>query len=222
MADPRQARVRKLQSEAWRKGDATGWFEEVYSEANRDTARIPWSEAGLNPHLRAWAEREKLKGQGQSAVVIGCGLGDNAEYLAGLGFAVTAFDISPTAVAWCREKHRDTAVKYVEADLFTAAAQLGQFDFVLEVHTLQALPRTLRTQAVDAVAALVRQRLLVICRGCDEPEAQETVPWPLTPGELQSLEECGLTRVRWEDFFDQKQPPSRRFRIEYRRAYTKS
>jgi SAM-dependent methyltransferase len=222
MSDPRQAKVQKLQTEAWERGDATSWFEDVYSEANRDTSLIPWSESGLNPHLRAWAEREGLKGEGQSAVVIGCGLGDNAEYLAGLGFTVTAFDISPTAVAWCREKHQATSVKYVEADLFSAAAQLGQFDFVLEVHTLQALPRTLRVQAATAVAALVRQRLLVICRACDEPEPQETVPWPLTRAELQPLADCGLTPIQWEDFLDQRTPPSRRFRIEYRRAYTKS
>ncbi|MCC5670705.1 class I SAM-dependent methyltransferase [Nostoc sp. CHAB 5784] len=41
---------------------------------------------------------------GQKALVIGCGLGDDAEAIASLGFEVTAFDISPTAIAWCQER----------------------------------------------------------------------------------------------------------------------
>ncbi|MDZ7952448.1 hypothetical protein [Nostoc sp. DedQUE09] len=36
---------------------------------------------------------------GQKALVIGCGLGDDAEALAHLGFEVTTFDISPTAMS---------------------------------------------------------------------------------------------------------------------------
>ena len=218
-SDPRDERIQKLQAKSWQRGDATGWFEDFYADAGGDAAQIPWSESGLNPHLREWVERENLRGDGQSAVVIGCGLGENAEFLAGLGFAVTAFDISPTAVEWCRRRHPQTAVKYCVADLFSAAQTLGKVDFVLEAHTLQALPRSLRAQATDAVAALVRQRLLVICRSCDEPEEQETIPWPLTRVELGGLEASGLTQVRLEDFRDQKQPPSRRFRVEYRRVH---
>lgn len=38
------------------------------------------------------------------AVVIGCGLGDDAEYLASMGYEVTAFDISPTAIAMCHTR----------------------------------------------------------------------------------------------------------------------
>ena len=211
-----------MQGERWRSGDATSWFDDFYAEAGRDPANIPWSESGLNPHLREWAGRVRLDGKGRTAVVIGCGLGENAEFLASLEFAVTAFDISATAVAWCQERHQASPVQYCVADLFSAAATLGTFDFVLEAHTLQALPRALRAQAVDAVAALSGDQLLVICRGCDEPEEQETIPRPLTRSELQRLEERGLALVNWEDFRDTKLPPQRRFRAEYRRAYTKS
>ena len=212
-----------LQHYHWDKGDPTGWFEPAYAQANGDRAAIPWAEKGINPHLIEWAERTSLTGTGQTALVIGCGLGDDAEYLASLGFAVTAFDISPTAVAWCRQRFPHSPVNYLAADLFSHA--LPASDFVLEAYTLQALPRSFRARAVSAIAALVKGRLLVICRGCDQPEPDEQIPWPLTPAELAgftaaSLTAQGLTQSTFEDFHDQKDPPRRRFRCEYRRPAT--
>ena len=41
------------------------------------------------------------------ALVVGCGLGDDAVLLAGLGWKVTAFDLSPSAVKWAAEKHEE-------------------------------------------------------------------------------------------------------------------
>lgn len=202
-----------LQHQYWQRGDATGWFEAAYLQANRDRAQVPWAEKGINPHLLDWAPA--LDGTGKSAVVIGCGLGDDAEYLASRGFAVTAFDISPTAVAWCQERFPESSVKYLVADLF--ALNFEPFDFVLEAYTLQALPRPLRPKAIAAIASLVKGRLLVICRGCDVPEPDEQIPWPLTPGELSGFNAAALTTVKFEDFHDQKDPPRRRFRVEYRR-----
>lgn len=212
--DPRSERITQLQRESWSRGDATGWFERLYAEAAGDQARIPWADKGVNPQLREWCEREGVVGAGRTACVIGCGLGADAEYLAGLGFAVTAFDISPTAVAWCQKEYPGSPVRYEVQDLFEAR---GRFDFVLESHTLQALPRDLRTRAVAAVAGLVDGDLLVIARGADAPEPGETIPWPLTPAELAGFDAAGLTCVRFEDFRDGKTPPQRRFRILYRR-----
>lgn len=162
-----------------------------------------------------WAERVALDGAGQTALVIGCGLGDDAEYLAGRGFAVTAFDISPTAVSWCQQRFPNSPVTYVVADLFTN--NFPALDFVLEAYTLQALPRSLRKQAVAAIAKLVKKRLLVVCRGCDVPDENEEIPWPLTREELAGFDAGGLEQVTFEDFQDQKDPPRRRFRIEYLR-----
>ena len=202
-----------LQEKHWQAGDPTGWFEPAYAQANGDRAAIPWAEKGINPHLVEWAERVGLQGAGQTALVIGCGLGDDAEYLAGRGFAVTAFDISPTAIAWCQSRFAGSAVRYLTADLF--AHTLQPADLVLESYTLQALPRPYRASAITAIAALVGKRLLVICRGCDAPEPGEGIPWPLTPEELAGFEAAGLRKTAFEDFLDGKQPPRRRFRIEY-------
>ena len=203
-----------LQEDSWRRGDATGWFEPAYAQANGDRAAIPWADKGINPHLIEWAEGTSLDGAGLSALVVGCGLGDDAEYLAQRGFAVTAFDISPTAVVWCRQRFPLSTVQYVQADLF--AHSFARFDFVLEAHTLQALPRAMRADAVASIARTVGARLLVICRGADAPSEGEEIPWPLTPEELAGFTASGLQQVRLEDFHDRKDPPQRRFRVEYR------
>ena len=58
-----------------------------------------------------------------------------------LGFKVSAFDISPTAIGWAKKLHADTDIVFEEMDLFEPfRGWLGGFDFVLEVYTIQPLP----------------------------------------------------------------------------------
>ena len=66
---------------------------------------------------RSGRGRPDLTGRGRSAVVVGCGLGADAEFLAQLGFRTVAFDISDTAVRIARDRHPDSAVDYRTADL---------------------------------------------------------------------------------------------------------
>ncbi|WP_200961968.1 methyltransferase domain-containing protein, partial [Phycicoccus sp. Soil803] len=47
----------------------------------------------------AWAEAQNLAGGGREALVVGCGYGADAEYLASLGYRTTGFDFAPTAIA---------------------------------------------------------------------------------------------------------------------------
>lgn len=213
MKNERSGEVRPLQEEYARRGDATGWFEPFYAQAEGDAQFIPWAEKGINENVAQWLSRESVTGSGLTACVVGCGLGDDAEHIASLGFSTTAFDISPTAVEWARRRHANSKVNYVVADLFEH--NLPAFDLVIEAHTLQALPRELRPAACAAIARLVKDRLLVVARGCDSPEPGETIPWPLTRAELAAFEDAGLREIRFEDYVDAT--PRRRFRVEYRR-----
>src|SRR5256885_1534698 len=92
--------VRRLARESLERGDATGWFESMYREAAGEPMGIPWANLKVNPNFIAWAQREKLAGDGKRALVVGCGLGDDAEALVGMGFETTAFDVAPTAIEW--------------------------------------------------------------------------------------------------------------------------
>lgn len=203
-------------------GDPTGWFEELYASAGDDASVIPWADRRGNPNLIAWLDRGGPP-PGTRALVVGCGLGDDAEELARRGLDVTAFDVSPSAVKWCGRRFPDSRVAYVAADLLAPpAAWGGAFGFVLESYTLQALPAPTRRAAMARLAELVAPggSLLVICRGRDPEDPEGALPWPLTRAELQSLvAEGGLTEATFEDYLDDTEtPPVRRFRCVYRRV----
>ena len=95
----------------------------------------------------------------------------------------------------------------------------GAFDLVVEVYTLQVLPPEVREKAVANLASFVSRggTLLVVARGREASDDRGAMPWPLTAGELKALAEHGLETASFEDYFDDEQPPVRRFRVEYRR-----
>ena len=184
-------------------GDPTGWFDGVYAGASGDAAAVPWAAGRPNPHYAEWAEKYLPAGHGKSALVVGCGLGDDAEDLASRGYDTTAFDVSPEAVAWCRRRFPASAVRYRAADLFDhPAAWHRAFDFVLEVFTVQSLPTSLRGRAVRHVADCVRPggTALVIARARDADDAEPSgPPWPLCRAEVRSFEKHGLCAGSFDD-----------------------
>lgn len=180
----------RLAAESLAAGDPTGWFERLWAAGRVGTVSMPWSGAGPHPLL---VERGPA-GTGR-AVVTGCGSGDDAEHLAGLGWSVTGFDVAPSAVAAARDAHPGSAVDYAVADLFDVpAAWRGAFDLVTDIYTVQALPLDVRPRAIAAAAGLVAPggTLLAICFATDE-RVLEGPPWPLTRGDVEGYTEHGLT-----------------------------
>jgi SAM-dependent methyltransferase len=221
MKEQARAKARQLAHEFVQRGDATGWFERLYTQAQGNEQAIYWAQMVSNPNLVQWLDRQNVQGKGQRALVIGCGLGDDAEELAHRGFEVVAFDIAPTAIDWCQKRFPHSQVEYVVADVLDSPpAWQGSFDFVLEAYTLQVLPADVRRKATACIAGLLAQEgtLLVICRGRSPEEPPGDMPWPLTKEDLEVFMSTGLRQVQFEDYFDQEEPPTRRFRVEYQRA----
>lgn len=216
-----RARARLLAAEYNRRGDATGWFEPLYREASEGRATVPWLDLKPNPNLlRVLAGSPVRAASGARALVVGCGVGDDAEELSRRGFQTVAFDISETAIKLCRERFPATHVEYVVADLFAApAAWTEAFDLVLESYTLQVLPPAVRTAALDKVAGFARPggHLVVITRGRDAADPVGEMPWPLTRDEFNRLADLNLREELFEDYLDGEEPPVRRFCIQYRR-----
>lgn len=180
---------------------------------------IPWADMVVNPNLASWLDRRQIDGSGKTALVVGCGLGDDAEALASLGFGVSAFDISSTCIDWCRHRFPSSAVEYSVADLFDSPeAWTRSFDFVFESYTLQVLPPELRQQAMNRIGEFVRPNgtLLVVSRGRDVSDDPGQMPWPLVREELESFVNNGLTQIEFEDYIEEEDLPVRRFRVEYR------
>jgi SAM-dependent methyltransferase len=172
-------------------------FEAVYAGAGDDLAAVPWAKFEPLPAFLAWLEGEE-PGAGRSALAIGCGYGDDAEELAARGWEVSAFDVSPTAIAQVRERFPASTIDYRAADLFDLPAEWrGRFDLVVEIRTLQAIPIAERQRGPAAIAAAVAPggRLWVSILGRDSHLPGGTRPWPLVPAELAKFEAAGL---RWE------------------------
>jgi SAM-dependent methyltransferase len=180
-------------------------FEEMYAAAGDDLAAVPWANLRPFPLLVEWLDGEKVA-VGATALVIGCGYGDDAEELARRGFAVNAFDFSPTAIGRARERFPESAVDYRVADLFDLPAEWsGRFDLVVEIRTLQSLPIAERRAGAAAIAATVAPggRLWLFALGRESHVPGETRPWPVVSDELAELERAGLTwESRREDLLD--------------------
>jgi SAM-dependent methyltransferase len=215
----KRVRARELCAAYAAEGDSLGWFEALYREARDSGTTVPWADLEPNPHLRDWQRETGYDFRERRCLTVGCGLGDDAEYIATAGGEVVAFDIAPTAIEWCRARFPGSQVEYVEADLLNPPSEWDRrFDFVLEAYTLQVLPAHLRQQALRHLAGVLAPSgtLLVLCRGRDISEPAGSVPWPLTREEL--LENNALDSVGFEDYFDSESPPVRRFRAAFRRA----
>ena len=184
-----------------RRPDPDGQLFDQYYAASRGgkPSDLPWSHGAPHPMLQPWLETASAPPAGRDrALVVGAGLGDDAEALARLGWRVTAFDISETAIGWARERFPDTAVDYQVRSLFEPPAEWRHgFDLVVEIHTIQALPITRRQATIAAIADTVAPGGLLIVvtmtRRTDIPTRGR--PWPLTDAELASFTRYGLVET---------------------------
>jgi SAM-dependent methyltransferase len=197
-------------------GTPLDWFEPLYQAAERGSAVVPWADMAVNPHLASWPGLTELR-PGR-ALVVGCGYGDDAEWLAARGWAVTAFDISRTAIDACARRFPGTTVDYRVADLLATPPDWQPFDLVFEAYTVQVLPphSDERSRAIASLQALTGDSLLVVARGRSREDSEGQMPWPLTLEELEAFAGNGLTATHVEDFADED-PPVRRFRALFTR-----
>ena len=139
-----RARTKELQQEFAERGDVLGWFDALYKESGGNNEKIPWADLEPNHYFKTWAESTGLRGDGRRALVVGCGLGDDARYLHDLGFSVTGFDISPTAIEWAEKLHAGTDIEFHVADLF-APPERGRGHAILRYVVLPGVTRCYAT-----------------------------------------------------------------------------
>ncbi len=138
-------------------------------------------------------------GKGKTALVIGCGMGDDAIELSQQGFMVTAFDVASSAIELCKKRFSNSSVKFVQADLLAGIPEWhGQFDFVLEIFTIQALPPKYEATLIQHISDFVAEngQLLLIT---EMQKAKRTFengpPWLLNSNYISSFEAYGLKQL---------------------------
>ncbi|MDF5751138.1 class I SAM-dependent methyltransferase [Spongiactinospora sp. TRM90649] len=211
----------RLAAESLAEGDPTGWFERLYAAGERGAVTMPWDRAGPRPLLARWARERDADGAGRRALVVGCGLGHDAEYVCSLGYTTDAFDVSPTAVRTARARFPASAVRYVVADLLAPPAEWqGAFDLVVEVYTVQALPREVRPEAIANVRRMVGPGgTLVVVATADDPATAHVQgpPWPLVRSEVESFADDGLGAVSVESLPNPDAPTVNCWLAEFQR-----
>ena len=141
------------------------WFEPLYSSSSKDGGGVPWANMKTHPSFANWLGQNPQDGEGKLALVVGCGMGDDAIELEALGFHVTAFDVSATAIEFCKERFPQSKVDFEQADLLEDQPRWHRkFDFVLEIFTVQALPPKYERELIQNISDFVAPggQLLVV------------------------------------------------------------
>ena len=91
----------------------------------------PWDTKAPKENVVAWEQAGLVHGE---VLDIGCGLGDNAIYLAQQGFAVTGLDISSTALITAERRAADAGVnvRFAVADATNLDGYTDAFDTVID------------------------------------------------------------------------------------------
>ena len=173
------------------------FFETVYQNASDDLSSIPWATMSANVHLLEYLkEAEDVKGK--RALVIGCGLGDDAVVLAKKGYETDAIDISSTAIEMAKERFGESGVHFSVQDIFALSKDFNEaYDFVYEGLTIQSLPREQRKLVVDIISGLVTKggKLFVYAHGQKDEDDYGGPPWPLYSHEFDLFLDKGFKAV---------------------------
>lgn len=182
-----------------------GWFDSIYSDAEGDYKAVFWADLQPNPYLVEWLQNNPLNKQTKSAIVIGCGVGDDAEIIAKYEYDVVAFDIAPSAIELCKSRYPDTKVSYLSTDLFDCLKNwFEDFDLVYECNTIQVLLGEYRKKALLSIVSLMAKSgdMLVSYRSEKSGEQEDDIPLPLDREEIDSFIYAGLREQSFLEYDD--------------------
>ena len=174
------------------------FFESMYENADKENlSSIPWATLSANTDLTEYlATQEHVVDK--RALIIGCGLGDDARVLVEHGYDVDAMDISPSAIALAKERYTDAKINFYVADIYAMPMEsVGAYDFVYEGLTLQSLPRVDRPQIIATIASRVAPHgeILVYAHMQEDSDNFGGPPWPLYKHEFDLFEKHGLRLI---------------------------
>ena len=199
--------------------EPTSWCDSIYKDAKGDYTKVFWADLESNTYLLEYLKNNPIKDK--KAIVIGCGVGDDANSLSESGYKVTAFDISPTAIELCKKRYPNSKIDFLVADLFSYPKSWSkEYDLVYECNTIQILAGKYRNLAREQISSLVKEngRLLVSCRSRLEGKQENDIPKPLDKKEINDFVlKDRLNEVSFSTYQDNQEPPVWHFFAVYER-----
>lgn len=200
------------------------FFENVYQNADKnDLSSIPWATLKPNRHLEAYLKKHETV-QSKSALVIGCGLGDDAHALAEAGYSVDAIDISQTAISIAKERFGSEDIAFCIEDIFFLPKEMsGKYDLVFESRTIQSLHPEHKKQLMQIIAGLLAPQgeLLLHANIQDDVHSFCGPPWPLYRSDLQVFKEHDLEVIQQDEIVIDKPIAPYEIVVHYRKSMNK-
>ncbi len=179
-------------------------------EASYRDGTAPWDVGAPQPDIVRLAEEGEIVGD---VLDVGCGTGENALHLAGLGRRVMGIDAAPTAIARAREKAaaRGLAVPFLVADALDLAKLRRRFETVIDCGLFHTFDREQRRAYAHSLCEVLSPggTLHLLCFSDEEPPGPG--PYRIAESDIADAFRSifALTRIRPGRFERRGQEPAR-------------
>ena len=147
-------------------------FKNLFFDLWYRFGKPPWIIDQAQPDLIAAAEKGEVRGP--TVLDIGCGDGNNAIYLASLGFDVTGVDFSAKAISIAKQKasEAEVDVTFITLDALNIGTLAKRFDTVIDFGLFHNLGDADRRRYVRALSEVCvsKGQFLMMCLGDEAGE----------------------------------------------------